>query len=476
MNSLRPAHRRLTALLLAMTLAGCASFAGIETTAKATAPTMLGADNARIEWPANGWWRQFDDPALSALIERALAGNPSLQLAEARVRKAQAVAGIAESALWPQLTASADSTRQRLSEFGTTPPPLAGTTQNINHADLGASWQLDFFGRNRAALNAALGNARAAEADAQAARVLLASNVARSYFGLARLLEQRQVAGATLTQRQAIRQLVASRVEAGIDTQVELRQADGALPEIRRDMEALEEQIGLARHALAALTGQGPEALADLAPPLTKTQPQALPKSLPADLIGRRADLAAARWRVEAAVRNVDSAKAEFYPNINLVALAGFSSIGIGNWFKAGSREVSLGAAIHLPIFDAGRLRANLRGVSADADAAVDSYNATLIEALREVADQITSQQAIEHQAKEQQAAQKAAEDALDLALQRFRAGLGTYLTVLSAETNVLAQRRISIDLKARGIDSNLQLIRALGGGFAADSTPLAAG
>ncbi|MDE2440788.1 MAG: TolC family protein, partial [Betaproteobacteria bacterium] len=211
-------------------------------------------------------------------------------------------------------------------------------------------------------------------------------------------------------------------------------------------------------------------------PTLATVHPQFLPKSLPADLVGRRADLAAARWRVEAAAHDVDSAKAQFYPNIDLIGLAGFSSIGLGNWFKAGSRETGFGAAIHLPIFDAGRLRANLRGISADADAAVAIYNATLIEALHEVADQITSGQAVASQAYEQQAAQEAAEGAFDLALQRYRAGLGTYLTVLTAEVNVLAQRRISIDLKARGIDTNLQLIRALGGGFVADSTPLAAG
>ncbi len=476
MNSRFPVRTQLTALVLAMALAGCASFAGIAPTAKTTAPAALGAAQAPIEWPATAWWRQFDDAKLAALIERALAGNPSLQLVETRVVKARAAAGIAESALWPQLNASADSTRQRLSEFGTTPPPLAGTIRNINHAGLNASWELDFFGRNRAALDAALGQARAAEADAQAARVLLASNVARGYIGLARLLEQREVARATLAQREAILQLVGSRVEAGLDTKVELRQAEGSLPEIRRDIEALDEQIGLARHALAALTGQGPESVVDLAPTLATVRPQALPKALPADLIGRRADLAAARWRVEAAARDVDGAKAQFYPNINLIALAGFSSIGLSNWFKAGSREVGFGAAIHLPIFDAGRLRANLRGVSADADAAMASYNATLIEALREVADQITSQQAVAGQAREQQAAQQAAEGALDLALQRYRAGLGTYLTVLTAEANVLAQRRISIDLKARGIDSNLQLIRALGGGFATDTTSLAAG
>lgn len=464
-----PLRTQLTAITAALLLAGCASFAGIEPAARPMAPAALGARLEPAAWPAVAWWRSFADPVLDRLIEQALAGNPSLGVAEARLAKARAGAGVAESALGPQLNADVDSSRRRFSEHGEIPPPFAGSTQNLGHADLNGSWELDFFGRNRAALDAALGAARAAEADAQAARLLLASDVARNYYRLAALLEQREVARATLAQRDTILKLVDSRVQAGIDSNVELRQAEGALPEIRRDLEALEEQIGLARHALAALTGQGPEAAAEVAPTLAAVRPQALPATLPADLIGRRADLAAARWRVEAAARDIDAAKAAFYPNINLVALAGFSSIGLDNWFKGGSREWGLGAAVHLPLFDSGRLRANLRGMTADADAAVESYNATLIQAVREVADQITSQQAIERQAKEQQAAQAAAESALDLALQRYRAGIGTYLTVLTAETNVLAQRRTGVDLKARRIDANLQLIRALGGGYAAD-------
>lgn len=457
----------LTALAAALLLAGCASFAGIEPAARTTAPATLGAA-ATIDWPATAWWQRYADPVLDGLIAQALAGNPSLKLAAARQAQANAAAGVAESALGPQLTADVDSTRRRFSEHADVPPPLAGSVRSLNHARLNASWELDFFGRQRAALDAALGSARAAEADAQAARVLLASDVARNYFRLAALVEQQAVAHATLEQRTAILKLVASRVEAGLDSAVELRQAEGALPEIRRDLAALDEQIGIARHALAALTGQGPAALGELAPTLAGAQPQALPAVLPADLVGRRADLAAARWRVEAATRNIDAAKAAFYPNVNLVALAGFSSLGLSNWFKTGSRELGLGAAIHLPIFDAGRLRSQLRGTTAEADAAVESYNATLLQALREVADQITAEQAIERQAKEQAAAQAAAESALDLALQRYRAGLGTYLTVLAAETNVLAQRRTSVDLKARGIDANLQLIRALGGGYVA--------
>ncbi|AYH46113.1 efflux transporter outer membrane subunit [Azoarcus sp. DN11] len=470
-----PLRTRLVATAAAVALTGCASFAGIEPASRPLAPAALGAEPEPIDWPASAWWRDFNDPVFDRLIEQALAGNPSLRLAEARLAKARAVAGVAESALGPQVNADVDSTRRRFSEHADVPPPLAGSMQTISHARLNGSLELDFFGRNRAALDAAVGSARAAEADAQAARVLLASDVARAYFRLAALLEQREVARATLTQRGTILQLVESRVGAGLDSKVELRQAEGALPEIRRDLEALDEQISLARHALAALTGQGPGAAADVAPSLAVVRPLALPATLPADLVGRRADLAAARWRVEATARDVDAARAAFYPNINLVALAGFSSIGLTNWFKGGSRELGLGAAVHLPIFDAGRLRASLRGTTADADAAVESYNLTLIQAVREVADQITSQQAVERQAREQQAALAAAESALDLALQRYRAGIGSYLTVLGAETNVLTQRRTGIELKARGIDTHLQLIRALGGGYATAPKPAAA-
>jgi NodT family efflux transporter outer membrane factor (OMF) lipoprotein len=459
--------RRLAPLAAALLLAGCASFDGIAPVARLFAPEKLGAQTTPVAWPANDWWRGFDNPELAGLIDRALADSPSLQLAQARLDKARAVAGTAESALWPRLNADADTTRQRFSENGEIPPPFAGHVDSISHARLNAGWELDFFGRNRAALAAALGQTRAAAADAQAARVLLASDVARAYYHLAALVEQRAVAQATLTQRQTILDLVQSRVQSGLDSKVELRQAEGALPEIRRDLAALDEQIALARHALAALTGQGPDALAGLTPTLAHTPDQALPASLPADLLGRRADLAAARWRVEASTRDIDAAKAAFYPNINLVGLIGFSSIGLDNWFKSGSREAGLGLALHLPIFDAGRLRAGLRGTTADADAAVASYNAALLQALREVADQIAARQAIARQQDEQDQALAAAESAYDLAMQRYRAGLGNYLNVLTVESNVLAQRRQGVDIKARGIDANLQLIRALGGGYA---------
>jgi NodT family efflux transporter outer membrane factor (OMF) lipoprotein len=191
-----------------------------------------------------------------------------------------------------------------------------------------------------------------------------------------------------------------------------------------------------------------------------------LPAAVPADLLGRRADIAAARWRVEAATADMKSAKAQFYPNVNLTAFVGLASIGLDRLVRSGSEQYGAGPAIHLPIFDSGRLRANLSGKAADRDAAVESYNAAVLDAVHDVADQIGSMRSIARQQLEQVSAQTSAESAYDLATQRYKAGLGTYLTVLNAESNVLTQRRLSADLKARAIDIQIALIRSLGGGY----------
>jgi len=196
----------------------------------------------------------------------------------------------------------------------------------------------------------------------------------------------------------------------------------------------------------------------------------AVPGTLPIDLLGRRADITAARWRVEAATNDAKSAKAAFYPNISLTAFAGLQSIGFDQFFKSGAEQWGVGPAIRLPIFDSGRLRANLRVKNADIDAAVESYNGAVIDAVHDVADQLSSLRSIDRQQTEQVSAQSAAESAYDLATQRYKAGLGTYLTVLNAEASVLTQRRQAADLKARALDTQIALIRALGGGYAGDA------
>src|SRR5258707_9910552 len=200
-----------------------------------------------------------------------------------------------------------------------------------------------------------------------------------------------------------------------------------------------------------------------------------LPSTLPADLIGRRPDVVAQRWRVEAARRDIDSAKAQFYPNVNLAALAGVQSVSLSKLLDRGSEDPSFGAALRLPIFDGGRLRGNLAAKDADFDSAVAQYNQMLADALREVVDQLASVRSADSQRGEVEAALASAEEAYGLAVARYRAGLGNYLQVLAVETQVLEQRSLLADLRARELDLSIDLIRALGGGYeeASSTTPL---
>ena len=222
--------------------------------------------------------------------------------------------------------------------------------------------------------------------------------------------------------------------------------------------------------AFAMLAAVPLDALAQFKPALPDAARVALPSVLPADLLGRRADVTAARWRIEAATQGVQVAKAQFYPNVNLNLFAGLASIGLGNLVESGSRQYGVGPAIHLPIFDGGSLRANLSARSADVDGAVAAYNGAVLEAVRDTADQLSSLQSLARQRVEQTQAQTAVESAYDLAKQRYGAGLSGYLTLLNAESAVLAQRRQAVDLQARTLSTQVNLIRAVGGGFEVDA------
>ena len=479
-----PAALATLTLVSAMTLAGCADMGGIASHATLRDAASLGLAPAGVA-PAPSlnvtegvdahWWTTFGDAQLDALIDQALAGNPNLRVARARMVRARASADMAGSAAKPQLNASLDAQRTKFSQNYIYPAPLGGSIQDIGTLQLNGSWELDFFGKNRTALDTAIGAANAAAADEQAARVMLASNVARGYVQWARLVDQLSVARRTLAQRDETLKLVRDRVSAGLDTRLELRQSEGGLPEARQQIEAIQEQIALARHALDALVGQ-PHATQALSPPVLEAiKNTPLRQTIPVDLLGRRADVAAARFRVEAATSDEANARTQFYPDINLVGFAGFQAIGFGRLLESGSQQWGVGPAIRLPIFEGGKLRANLRGKAADLDAAIESYNSTVIDAVRDVADQIASAQSIARQQVEQREAQSAAESAYDIAVQRYQAGLGNYLNVLTAETHVLAQRRQAVDLAARALDTQVALARALGGGYQSPAAPAVA-
>jgi len=458
-------------ITVALGLSACASRPDIAPQATLRDAASLGLSAAQhAAMPEAQWWREFDDPQLNRLVEVALASSPSLKIAQARLARAQAAAALTDAAGGPQLAASVDATRQHFTANGMIPPPLAGAIYTTATAQLTGSWELDFFGKNRAALQAALGNARAAQAEADAARTLLASQVARSYFQLARLNDQLALAQLLLAQREQVQALVQERVNAGLDTQLELRQSETQLPQARLQIQTLQEQMTLVRHALGALIGQPDGALALVPSALSAIKQSVFSAAVPSDLLGRRADIVAARWRVEAATQELGSAKAQFYPNVNLVAFAGFSSIGLDRLLGAGSEQWGIGPALRLPLFDAGRLRANLRGKSAELDAAIESYNAAVIDAVRDASDQIASGQAIAQQQSQQHAALVLTESVQAIARQRYQAGLATMLNVLAAETALLNERRQGVDLAARALDTEAALLRALGGGYRTES------
>jgi NodT family efflux transporter outer membrane factor (OMF) lipoprotein len=472
---LRPVHvRRATALLATLLLGACASMAGLHTHAKladrstlAAGRSVAGVALSPAAWPSQTWWQTLGDAQLDQLVERALHGQPGLRIAEARVKAAQALAVISGAALSPRVDGRFTSTRERFSERGTVPPPIAGTWQTINDATIGTSYELDFWGKNRAALEAALDRSHGTEVDLQAARLMLTVTLVRTYLHLDAAYAQRDLAQATLGQRAHTLELTRRRVAAEIDSQLELTQAEAALPAVRERIAESDEAIALIRDQLAALAGAGPDQALDITRPrLSQVEPVRLPSDLPVALIGRRPDVVAERWRVEAASQDIKVAKARFYPNISLHAFVGVQRLGFDQFLSAGSRVLGVGPAISLPIFEGGRLRGNLALHQADYDAAVEKYNATVLAAVHDVVDQLVSLHWLAEQRRQQNDALRLAQHAYDLATARYRSGLASYLQVLSAEGQVLVQKQFVIQSQARERELRVNLIRALGGGL----------
>lgn len=431
------------------------------------------------DWPSEDWWTGYGDAQLDALEARALQGAPNLRTAQARVRSAEALAEQSRAALLPQLSGEASIQTSKLSVNEGYPPqfqqylPAGYHTQTRIAADL--DWQLDFFGRNRAALAAATSQAQAAQADLAAARLELTAGVASAYANLVRLYVDRDEAADALRVRRQTLELVGQRLRNGLETRGEFSQQQETIPVAQGDIDTFDRQIVLARHQIAALLGDGPDAGLEIQRPADlRLRAYGLPPNLSVDLIGRRPDIAAARLRATAASSQVKAAKADFYPNIDLQGVYGVQSLGIDTLTRYGSVIGAIGPAIRLPIFSEGRLQGAYRGARAEYDAAVGSYDQALTNALRDVADAIASARILQVQIADAQASQRSAEDAFHIATLRYQGALSPYLTVLTAENGVLAARRNVADLKAQALSLDVDLIRALGGGYT-DPTRVAA-
>ncbi|WP_370459703.1 efflux transporter outer membrane subunit [Aquitalea sp. LB_tupeE] len=459
-------------LMLTAMLGGCASFGEENNPATPLTASQLQLDPARPGSQVQaGWWQQLADPQLDQLIKTALQQSPSLKVADARLREARSAIGMAESKDGLQVAANASVDRERYSLYGLLPAPIGGNYYDVYTLSLGASWEIDFWGKNRAAVQAAIGNQQAVALEAQQARLTLTQAVIAQYTELQRIAAQAKLLKARQQLAQSQLALTHARVNAGLLPGDSLRQAEIRLKQLSQQDSALADQADHARHALAALSGQPPHALDTMQPPALKPAPAMPDAALTLDMLSQRPDIVAQRARVEAMNASVNAAKAEFYPNVSLSAFIGQSALESGDLLKAGSKVVGITPAIHLPIFTAGALQANLASTRARYDIAVENYNQTVLFALRDAADSLSTWQKTASQLSDAHQATQLSRKASDSTVLRFKAGLVDKLAVLQAEEADLNQQGGKIDATAANRMAWANLNTALGGGFATSET-----
>jgi multidrug efflux system outer membrane protein len=466
MNSLRWA---VSCALIA--LVGCAGFPTKPKPVQfsSEAPLSLVGEAGGV-WPAKDWWTRYQDPTLDQLITAALDGSPTLATAHARFDSARESVRLAGAATGAQVGLQGDAYRQRLSDNGITSafPPSLLPFHWYDTFDLGlqARYTFDWWGKQRAIVESAMDQAHAAQAERSAAAIALASAVADTYFGwqadqtrLAVLRERRDT-----VEREG--RIAAERVQSQLDPADSLQRAKAALAAVDQDIASLQGSAALRVVALAALVGRSPDKLPTLAAKPLPSVPVSLPNDVKLDLIARRADITASRWRVESAERSRESVRADFYPDISINALANLNSLSGSKLLEYGSRAPEAGIALHLPIFDAGRLKAQYRGAQASIDAAVAAYDETVLDAARDVATQAATRERIAAERAQRSLQVDASLQLRDSAAARVRQGVADVRTALNATDAWIQQRDELARLDAAALSADINLQRALGGGY----------
>jgi multidrug efflux system outer membrane protein len=426
-------------------------------------------------WPAADWWKRYHDPQLDRLIDSALHDATSLAAARSRVSTAQASARLTAAQVGLRINGSAQLARHRMSENGLIPSRFLGFTW-YNQGDLAiqGSYDFDLWGGHRAAVQAAIGQVRAAEAERSAAALMLQVHIAQTYFGWLADHQRLKLANRLVKDQQRLVHVLGLRVQAGLEPNDRLQQARASAAAARQQAAALRGSAQIRRAALAALIGVAPARLPPLKPRALPVAQTRLPANAGLDLIARRPDIAARRWQVEAALRKTDAARAKFFPDFSLGALAGFSSIDLGKLLHPESRVFALTPALHLPIFEGGLLRAGYGLSKAQLQSAVAQYNDAVVHAAREVATQVLDLQRLRAQAVQQQQQWMAVLTLEHNASARQRRGLTDIQPLLQARAQLLRQHDARLQLDAQLLNADVGLIQALGGGYKLEHAPSA--
>lgn len=482
---MRPAYRRAGMALAALLLAGCATGPDYQKPALA----MPAAWTTEAPWregrpddaAAKGrWWLRYGDPVLDGLQDRALENSPTLSLASARLRQAQSTLEAALASRYPQLGLNLRGTRQRISANR----PLTNynasnfaTVQNDALVSLSVNYETDLFGRVESSIAVAAAAAQQSGADLENVRLLLGADLATAYFNLRSVdTELDVVARSVALQRRAL-DLASSRHDLGAVSGLDVAQQQALLDTTLTQVDLLKRQRAQFEHALGTLTGAGAPvfALAPRVPEAALPQVPAVPVGVPSDLLERRPDVAAAERAVAAANAQVGIANAAFYPSITLGATLGTQSRALGSLFDAPSLLWSLGASLAQPLFDAGRIRANLAGAEAGYDATVANYRRVVLTAMQEVEDGITGMASLERAHAQAMRASDSAAKVLDLATARYEGGVASYLDLISAQQSLLNAQRQQAQLLGQRLLVSVFLVKALGGDLRAPGADLQA-
>lgn len=476
---------RITRFMLAplaasiLLTAGCVNYAGIDHQGQLLSIDQASSNSLKdtlppANWPRADWWSSLGDPRLGALIEEAYASNPDLQEVSARVAKANAFLDLRDAERYPEMDASAGVSRGRLSKF----EDYSGeghkyfTARNLA---VNFNYTFDLWGGQRAAWESALNSAMAAEVDLQSSKLILTVNVVKAYNQLAYAWLVSELNRRDLERLSKLVELSDSRYNSGLDNLSQLKQVQSLKARSESTLIGALDDIEIARLQLSVLVGKGVDRAQGIKRPSTlQASAVALPAQLPAQLLGRRPDIVAARWRVEAENRNVDAVKTTFYPNINLVAAAGTHALSGDAIFASVSKFWNIAPTISLPIFDAGRLRSDLKAGNAELDVSIAHYNQVLTSALHEVAISVTQLRSFEQQIVVQQDACAIAQSSYELSQSRYKAGEDTFLDALNIEQQLIQDEMRLAYLNSKHVDSSISLMAALGGGFQEPESPLA--
>lgn len=421
------------------------------------------------------WWKLFGDPTLNALEAEAQQANHNLQAAAARLKQARALLGTARSGLFPAVDAGFGPTRQRPSPAsqGLADDASAETT-TLWRAQVGVAYEADLFGRVASTVDAATADLQQSEALYRSVLLALQADVAEAYFQVRELDAGLQLYRQTVQLRGETLDLIQRRYDAGDISELDLARARSELESARAEALGFERRRATAEHALAVLLGRTPAEFSLPAQPLTRVS-VSIPAGLPSALLERRPDIAAAERAMAAANARIGVAQAAFFPRLDITGAAGFESSELGNLFQWSSRTFLLGplvgAALSLPIFDGGRRQAGLDRARAAYEEDVANYRQTVLNAFREVEDNLSNLRILSNQTQAQDAALQASQRAARISHVQYEEGSISYLDVIEADRTVLAQQRVAVQLDGERARSAVRLVRALGGGW---DTPLA--